>query len=330
MTLVDVSAVLKVLSAAALIGVWRNTFTIWDPTQSVELERLQLSKAPSMRVVQLSDIHADVTWRRGINERILNNVFDQVAAEAPDLIVLTGDYVNKSEQAIVGLESFMRRLVALVGAGRVIGTIGNHDAYAERDSAFILAQMRNYGVTMLVNETVVVDDLDLAVVGLGDLRTGSFNAAEGRRSLDAALAARGTGTHASHSVDVLVLSHNPDSAPIVNALFPEAQLMLSGHTHGGQICLPGVPLPPLWGRFVYALLPRFVQRLLPSPHRVIQEWRRYSGLYEIAGDAFRQLARSEALDARAKARNLLYINRGLGTHFPLRLFCSPEITVIDM
>jgi predicted MPP superfamily phosphohydrolase len=327
MSFVDVSAVLKVLSAAALIGVWRNTFTVWDPTQSVALERLQLSKAPSMRIVQLSDLHADINWRRGINERILNNVFDQVAAEAPDLIVLTGDYVNKSEKAVVELESFMRRLVELVGAGRVIGTIGNHDAYGERDSAFILAQMRDYGVTMLVNETVVIEELNLAVVGLGDLKTGSFNAADGRKSLDAALAALGT---RADSVDVLVLSHNPDSAPIVNGLFPEAQLMLSGHTHGGQICLPGVPLPPLWGRFVFALLPRFVQRLLPSPHRVIQEWGRYSGLYEIAGESFRQLPRSEGLEARAKAKNLLYINRGLGTHFPFRLFCSPEITVIDM
>ncbi len=327
--MIDCDSIVKALGIAAVVYLWRNTFTVIDPTQSIVVERLSLAKNPTLRIVQVSDVHADITWRKGVTDRILDDATHLIVSEHPDVLVLTGDYVNRAEAAISQLEPFFTSLVQAVGRGRVIAVIGNHDTYGEKDSKTIIETMRKCGVTMLINETVVIEDLGLAVVGLGDLKTGSFNADAARQSLDRALAQH----VAPDSLELVVLSHNPDSIVELAPRFREARIVLSGHSHGGQIRWPGVgPLAPLWGRWIYPLFPRPLRRYLPRPQFVINEWQRCAGLHVIEADgrAFESIALSQAAEASAAQKLLLYVSRGLGTHPPFRLFCPPEITVIEL
>jgi predicted MPP superfamily phosphohydrolase len=324
----DSASTMNLLSVSLAVFcayIWRNTFTIIDPTQSVQIERLRLgAAAPDLRIVQVSDIHADVTPLRGVTRRILRNALASVRAESPDVIVLTGDFVNRSQLAIDLLEPFVTDLVQLVGAGNVIGVLGNHDAYGQRDSAYILTRLRAFGVTMLVNETVYLPEFNTVVLGLGDLSTQSIDYRAGRRALDATLAAVST------DPQVVVLSHNPDSITDIAPMFPEARLVLSGHSHGGQIRLPFLsePLAPLYGAYVLPWIPAALHPYVPRPHRVIKNWKRCDGLFVVSGGDSIQVPRTDA--ALYENEMLLYISRGLGTHPPFRLFCPPELTVIDM
>jgi predicted MPP superfamily phosphohydrolase len=312
------------------VVIWRNCFTIIDPTHSVPVERLRLSAAqPDLRIVQLSDIHADVTPLRGVTRRILRNALESVAAEQPDVVVLTGDYVNRNQLAIDFLESFITSLVKLVGAGNVIGVLGNHDAKGQRDSAYILSRLRQFGVTMLVNETVYLSEFNTLIVGLGDLSTRSIDYVAGRQSLDRTLADIAPSITGAKTPAVFVLSHNPDSIDDVARTFPEARLVLSGHTHGGQIRLPFMsePLAPFYGAYVYPWIPVALRNFAPRPQFVIKNWKRCAGLFVIDGTNSVQVPRADA--AMHGKSMLLYVSRGLGTHPPFRLFCPPEITVID-
>ncbi len=96
----------------------------------------------------------------------------------------------------------------------------------------------------------------------------------------------------------LVLSHNPDSAAMLRRW--RVDLQLSGHTHGGQVVLP-----------ILGPLPRWIERLIPWRRKVLEHWEWAEGLHAVGS-------------------NRLYVNRGLGTYLPGRLFCPPEVTVITL
>ena len=147
---------------------------------------------------------------------------DATLREAPDLVLLGGDLVDQTPGADAEAELFaeLARLRAPLG---VLAVPGNHDHGRFRGSRPFVAYLQGAGIEVLVNRGVAVRD-DLHVAGLDDLRNG-------RPDLGAALQDRPT-TGAT-----LFLSHNPDVLPDVPT---EIGLTLSGHTHGGQVVLPGV------------------------------------------------------------------------------------------
>ena len=115
------------------------------------------------------------------------------------------------------------------------------------------------------------------------------------------------------AVPRLVLSHNPDTAE------PLAQwrvdLQLSGHTHGGQVYVPFCgPGPLVWQR-IRRGVPSAIRNRIPflsdRCFHVVRHWEWCRGLHQV-GD------------------NWLYVNRGLGTYFPGRFMCSPELTVFTL
>ena len=111
----------------------------------------------------------------------------------------------------------------------------------------------------------------------------------------------------------IVLSHQPDSAQVLRKW--RVDLQLSGHTHGGQIVLPKLgPLPALQNKIRQAV-PQVFHPWIPyvrrGCHRVVKHWEWARGLHRV-GD------------------NYLYVNRGLGTYYPGRLFCPPEVTFLTL
>jgi len=185
-------------------------------------------------VAQLSDLHVG----GGVPEIQLREAVRRCVEADPDLVALTGDFVQghrvDESAAIVA-----RVLADLRARDGVFAVLGNHDAgvYAShhRPDRTKLAAVRDAltraGARTLENEAVEIarGEDRIQVCGLGDLWTGAF---EPER-----LPARRDG------VPAMALSHNPDTAPDLAARGVE--VVLSGHTHGGQVSLPFVGPPRL-------------------------------------------------------------------------------------
>lgn len=181
----------------------------------VELALSSLDPAhDGLRVVQLSDLHIG----RGVPDGRIISVVREVNELAPDLVVLTGDFVTTRRDPL----SRVPQLLEPIAAPRV-AVLGNHDHWSGADE--LHDHLERIGVSVLENEHTALRlrGVDLRVVGVDDSTT---------KHDDVAKAFRGAG------VTPLVLTHTPAAA----AKLPEdrALLCLSGHTHGGQWDVPGL------------------------------------------------------------------------------------------
>ena len=185
-----------------------------------------------VRIVQLSDLHIGPHTPRGKLARIAAAVRDA----QPDLIVLTGDLVDDYARDVEPFEAGLGRLEAPHG---VLAIAGNHDVYA--GWAAVREGLERQGILVLVNDAIRLERNGdaIAVLGTGDpagyhftKRGGAAAAPDVRRALDAARA----------QVDaadgfVLALAHNPQLWPPLQR--DGVALTLSGHTHWGQLAIPG-------------------------------------------------------------------------------------------
>lgn len=178
------------------------------------------------RVALLSDFHYS-PW---IRARYLRYVVQMTNALQPDLIVLTGDYVDHDGRKWA--PGCMRELTALNAPCGVFGVLGNHDHHRQ-GAPYVREAMRLAGIHELTNDAVALrrggDSFYLG--GVGDFW-------RDRQNLQAAI---GTARSAR---SVVLLSHNPDYAERIHD--ERIGLVLSGHTHGGQCVFPlvGAPIVP--------------------------------------------------------------------------------------
>jgi predicted MPP superfamily phosphohydrolase len=193
----------------------------WHPDESLEISehRISLARLPAafhgFRIVQITDIHHGLFLP-------LQAVADAVAlanALEPDLVVLTGDFVTYSPAYIEPVAFALGRLRARHG---VYAVLGNHDFRV--GAGAISRALRQQGIEVLRNQHTALrrrgERLHLA--GIDDLRY--------RADLSRALRGIPEGS------PTILLSHNPDI--IHEAAQRRVNLVLSGHTHGGQVNLP--------------------------------------------------------------------------------------------
>lgn len=221
------------------------------------------------RIVQLSDLHIGSHTPRARAERWVA----RANALDADLVALTGDYVTSGVAFHATIAGVLAGLRAKDG---VFAVMGNHDYFGDGEPLVTL--LREGGVTLLRNERVTLrrgaDAIELG--GLDDTWTR-------RADLDAMLEGF------SGQAPLIVLAHDPE-------LFPElaqrqAALVLSGHTHWGQI---GVPF----------LEQRYNLSRLSTVY--------HAGLYR-------------------QGAAVLYVHPGLGTTGPpVRFGSAPEITVLEL
>jgi len=166
----------------------------------------------NLRIAFLTDWH--LSSERA--ERRTREAIDQARSHKPDLVLLGGDYISSALRWKPDwMSSCLSDLAALKCPVR--GVFGNHDLDARSQ---IAEMMRDAGMPLLVNEATTLAGLTL--VGIDDGITGFPN-------LEMVPAFRGQS-------NVVLLFHEPDYA---EGLVQNASLTLCGHTHGGQICLPG-------------------------------------------------------------------------------------------
>jgi uncharacterized protein len=182
-----------------------------------------------LRVVQLTDFHCS----RLVTPTYLAEAVDLAQAQNPDLVVLTGDFIHKGFKYVHRVARVLGRLQAPEG---VFAVLGNHD-FSVRSALGIRRHPRLHqamadalavhGIRVLRNETVRFTRSGQAMhlTGLEDLWS---------RVCDVEQAYCGS----SDNEPRLVLAHNP--CTIDHLGNRRCDLMLSGHTHGGQINLPGL------------------------------------------------------------------------------------------
>ena len=248
-------------------------FHVYTPRQ-VEWNQfdLPLANLPTgligTRIVHLSDVHLRTRWLPA-----LDPIIERLRRDPPDLLLFTGDFVNNKFNYRPAMPLVRRWVDGLTARFGCFAIHGNHDHYE------IGAELGNSPLQFLdgsqgARQRVVhVRGGAIEVLGLPGWR---------RLELTPALVA----SYAAKRVGVprLILSHFPDHLLRIGAL--QGDVVFAGHTHGGQICLPGrIPVVR------HDTLPR---RLTTGVHRVDGAW--------------------------------LVVSRGIGfTGLPIRAFCPPEV-----
>lgn len=246
------------------------------------------------KIAQLSDLHFDGLR---LSDALLSEAIDQSNAAQPDLVALTGDYVTDDPAPIQMLAQRLQQLKSRYGTHAVLG---NHDIYPAGAKAQVTAALEAVGIQVLWNQVVYPFGTALPVVGLADFWSKDFDPGSVLDALDP-------------NLPRLVLSHNPDTAAPLQQW--RIDLQLSGHTHGGQIALPGLGSIPTLYQTIRRYVPKALRPWIPYMRedccRVVQHWEWAKGLHRVN-------------------QNQLYVNRGLGTYAPGRLFCPPELTLITL
>lgn len=227
-----------------------------------------------LRIGVLSDIHA--AWPHMPVIRI-ERIARRLLAAAPDLVLLPGDFVTTHTGFVrpIAIEPVAAALRGLAVAVPTLAVLGNHDWHFGGER--VAQALGRSGIRVLRNDSTRIELPGGAVwiAGLDDMWTGRADLARTLQDLGG-------------DAPALLLSHAPDA---VTDAPPEIAVTIAGHTHGGQVCLPG-----------YGAL-RTLTRL---PRHLAY------GLHEING-------------------RHLYVSGGIGTTvLPIRFCRLPEIALLTV
>jgi predicted MPP superfamily phosphohydrolase len=183
---------------------------------AITQHRIPWDCARPIRVAQLTDIHVGLTTPR----RALARVAEVVRSLRCDVVVLTGDYVNASVFHVDRVTELVRGLPS-----PCIAVLGNHDHWTNAER--VTRALEAGGARVLRNEATTLrgDGWSLLVVGVDDGRSEHDDVERAFARVDGPRRA-------------LVLTHDPRTAPAIAEY--GAPLVLSGHTHAGQIHVPRI------------------------------------------------------------------------------------------
>jgi predicted MPP superfamily phosphohydrolase len=206
--------------------------------RAIAIEHLPESFS-GFRIAQISDFH----FAAYTEPFYMRRVVERVNALRPDLLLLTGDFISMApieRPQAAAYAPLCAALLASLDCPLRYGVLGNHDWMV--NAAAVTESLNAVGIRILDNEYLPLerDGKRIWLAGVADALSPAFNL---RRALP---------PHAlTANEPVILMCHEPDVLDVVAAT--GVDLMLSGHTHGGQVRLPFVPplfLPPLGKLFI--------------------------------------------------------------------------------
>jgi predicted MPP superfamily phosphohydrolase len=234
------------------------------------------------RIAVITDLHH---WP-GIARGHVAQAVQLANAAEPDLVVLLGDFsvsfqhLSRRASAWLydhALPELTAPLESLRARDGVLAVLGNHDHYAGVERT--VRWLPTVGARLLRNDGVVIerDGARLVVGGVDDWFEGTVDPWGGCRGLP-------------EDVPTVVLSHVPDAVLALDTA-RRVDLVLAGHTHGGQYVVPGYGAPVTWSRVATR---RHAAGWVPNP------------------------------------RAPLYVSRGVGVQSPGRVFAGPEVVIVEL
>lgn len=173
------------------------------------------------KILFVSDIHHSTTYSK---KRVIA-LINKINIQKPDLILLGGDYVNHRSY----IEPLFKEMKNFKAGYGILGVLGNHDVYA--DAKMVKDEMENSGIKCLDNKAAWIykENARIRIGGVGDFLNGT-------QDLNPTV-------NEVNNEFIILLSHNPDYAEDIKT--DKIDLVLSGHTHGGQGTIFG-----LWAPFI--------------------------------------------------------------------------------
>jgi len=262
---------------SSVISLFYYSF-IFEPN-NIQIERINIEienlpeEFEGVKIVHLTDFHS-----KGFGEREKKTV-EIIREINPDFIFITGDFVDHSTEDWDSCQKFWREL-SHQHQGKIFGVLGNHEHWIKSlDISAIEKMLEESGISILNNENIKIlrDNNYIYLIGVDDPDSE-------KDDLPKAI------IDTEENIPKILLAHSPDI--IDNLQEEKVDLILVGHTHGGQVVIPFIK--PFW---------------VPTKNR----GKYASGLFEINN-------------------TYLYVNRGVGLAptLPIRFNCPPEITVIEL
>ncbi len=273
-----------VLAALCALLACLIPYLLWA-NAALTVSHVELDLLPgegSFTIAQVSDLH---NAEFGGGNRELLAILEEAE---PDLIAITGDLIDSRRTDPAPALAFLEGAVELAP---VCYVTGNHEFRAYDAYQDLKSQMEELGVIVLENESMVLEEVPLRVIGLDDPSFGvrSDPSATPEQILQGALTALAPQA-GEEDLRTVLLAHRPEYVELYAQ--HGADLVLSGHAHGGQVRLPGVG-----GLYAPG------QGFLPAYT---------SGLYQIGETS-------------------LVVSRGLGNSlFPLRVNNRPEVVLVEL
>lgn len=259
--------------ATILVGSYLYARYIEPNLLIVNREKLESSylQAP-LKIVFFGDTHLG---EFNDNDQ-LDRIVAKINAENPDLVIFTGDLIGSSGDFTADPEAIAQSLGQIQATYAKVAVIGNHE-YALLDQYNYEDLMEAGGFTVLVDDWLDITELNVRLLGLDDVYRGNPDTTLADEALD--------GTYN------ILITHEPD---IVDKMASDqVQLVLAGHTHGGQISLPYL-----------------TEKILPANGK-----KYVKGLFSIGSEG----------------QTKLFVTKGTGmTKLPFRFMNVPEIVAIDV
>ena len=259
--------------ATILVGSYLYARYIEPNLLIVNREKLESSylQAP-LKIVFFGDTHLG---EFNDNDQ-LDRIVAKINAENPDLVIFTGDLIGSSGDFTADPEAIAQSLGQIQATYAKVAVIGNHE-YALLDQYNYEDLMAAGGFTVLVDDWLDITELNVRLLGLDDVYRGNPDTTLADEALD--------GTYN------ILITHEPD---IVDKMASDqVQLVLAGHTHGGQISLPYL-----------------TEKILPANGK-----KYVKGLFSIGSEG----------------QTKLFVTKGTGmTKLPFRFMNVPEIVAIEV
>lgn len=243
--------------------------TKWTRVAEVEVRTARLKGREEVKILQVTDLH---------NLALSDDVLLQLSAMRPDLIAITGDLIDGDEK---DFSRVYRLIDALCQTGAPMYFCSGNNDWEHKRYREMLQEMQQRGVRVLGNThtTLTVGDVTLNIAGVDDPHTRRDNLDKAWEGME------------REGRFTLLLAHDPKI--IRRELHALADLILSGHTHGGQIRFP-----------FFGALVAPGQKLFPDYDK---------GIFPL------------------KNGTILYIDSGLGTsRLPIRLLNQSQVTLLHV
>ena len=269
---------LKILVPAVLFGSYFRFEAGWLEVTKKKINVPKIPPGKKITALHLSDLHLSSL----VSIQHIDRAFQKGMENAPDVCFLTGDYVTSqpTDSQLVDLRNCLLKYSQKIP---IFACLGNHDGgnWSAKNGGFqtdekIRTVLKNARVRLLDNEqvSVLIKGVTFTITGLGDLWSMQCMPQKCMTKI----------SYPAH----LLLCHNPDAKDILRDYHWD--LMLAGHTHGGQFRIPFTQFAPL------------------AP---VKDLSLTQGLHSSHGKP-------------------IYITRGVGNIFGIRINCRPEVSILEL